>query len=194
MRTLEEVDRDLAAARETLLSGEGTPAEVYSRIVGYYRSVRNWNRGKREEYSERKLFDVSRSLAVPGNGADQHAAVKAEISAAGTFADEAFTDTSFPVFAEQRTQAANVQIDGENKLLLFVRSTCPACPSAKTAAAGLGIPVDLVNADTETGLAEAAKRNVFSTPTAILLSGNGMELGRAQNPQGIKAFAQAALV
>lgn len=28
--------------------------EVYSRIVGYYRPVQNWNRGKREEFSQRK--------------------------------------------------------------------------------------------------------------------------------------------
>ena len=34
----------------------GSETEVYSRIVGYYRSVRNWNKGKREEYKERKMF------------------------------------------------------------------------------------------------------------------------------------------
>jgi len=34
----------------------GAETEVYSRIVGYYRSVRNWNKGKREEYKERKMF------------------------------------------------------------------------------------------------------------------------------------------
>jgi glutaredoxin/ribosomal protein L32 len=35
----------------------GADAEVYSRIVGYYRSVRNWNRGKQEEFGIRKLFE-----------------------------------------------------------------------------------------------------------------------------------------
>jgi len=29
------------------------PAEVYSRIVGYYRPLQNWNEGKREEFKER---------------------------------------------------------------------------------------------------------------------------------------------
>jgi ribonucleoside-triphosphate reductase len=33
--------------------------EVYSRIVGYYRPVQNWNAGKKSEYAMRKLFDVS---------------------------------------------------------------------------------------------------------------------------------------
>ena len=59
MRNLEAIESDLAAAREALLTVEGTPTEVYSRIVGYYRSVRNWNRGKREEYGERLLYHVS---------------------------------------------------------------------------------------------------------------------------------------
>jgi ribonucleoside-triphosphate reductase len=30
--------------------------EIYSRIVGYFRPVSQWNRGKREEFGERKLF------------------------------------------------------------------------------------------------------------------------------------------
>lgn len=30
--------------------------EVYSRIVGYYRPVQNWNPGKKQEFEERKTF------------------------------------------------------------------------------------------------------------------------------------------
>lgn len=59
MRDLEAIKSELAQAREELRHVEGTTAEVYSRIVGYYRSVRNWNKGKREEYGIRKLYDVS---------------------------------------------------------------------------------------------------------------------------------------
>jgi len=59
MRNLEAIKSELARARDELKQVEGTPAEVYSRIVGYYRSVRNWNKGKREEWGERKLYDVS---------------------------------------------------------------------------------------------------------------------------------------
>jgi ribonucleoside-triphosphate reductase len=28
-------------------------AEIYSRVVGYFRPVNQWNRGKREEFSQR---------------------------------------------------------------------------------------------------------------------------------------------
>ena len=31
-------------------------AEVYSRVVGYYRPVNNWNEGKREEFKERNYL------------------------------------------------------------------------------------------------------------------------------------------
>lgn len=34
----------------------GKPTEVYSRIVGYFRSVRLWNKGKRQEFKERLEF------------------------------------------------------------------------------------------------------------------------------------------
>lgn len=33
--------------------------EVYSRIVGYMRPVKQWNEGKRQEFADRKLFGVS---------------------------------------------------------------------------------------------------------------------------------------
>ena len=32
--------------------------EVYSRVVGYYRPVTNWNIGKREEFKDRKEFVI----------------------------------------------------------------------------------------------------------------------------------------
>ena len=34
------------------------PGEVYSRIVGYLRPVRNWNKGKRQEFQERTPYKV----------------------------------------------------------------------------------------------------------------------------------------
>ncbi|MBT3455568.1 hypothetical protein HN446_00735, partial [bacterium] len=34
----------------------GVETEVYSRIVGYYRPIRQWNQGKKEEYNERKEY------------------------------------------------------------------------------------------------------------------------------------------
>lgn len=36
--------------------------EVYSRITGYYRPVKNWNKGKSQEFKERKVYDIGHSL------------------------------------------------------------------------------------------------------------------------------------
>jgi ribonucleoside-triphosphate reductase len=167
MRNLNDIEKDLEAARESLSHVEGTQAEVYSRIVGYYRSVRNWNKGKREEYGERKTFQLPAEEKPAGQGDGE---------------------TAFsPALSDEKTKAAPG--NGEGRLLLFVRPACPACPGAKAAASRLGIPVDLVNADTKDGIAEAIRRRVLSTPTAILLAGDGQELGRALDARGISALA-----
>jgi len=40
----------------------GKPAEVYSRIVGYYRPIANWNPGKLEEFKDRLEYDEQISM------------------------------------------------------------------------------------------------------------------------------------
>ena len=35
------------------------PCEVYSRVVGYYRPVSNWNIGKKQEFKERRYVKVT---------------------------------------------------------------------------------------------------------------------------------------
>lgn len=36
----------------------GKETEVWSRVVGFYRPVQNWNKGKQSEFSERKVFKI----------------------------------------------------------------------------------------------------------------------------------------
>ncbi|OQA78269.1 MAG: anaerobic ribonucleoside triphosphate reductase [Lentisphaerae bacterium ADurb.Bin242] len=36
----------------------GAETEVYSRVVGYHRPVKNWNRGKQQEFKDRKTYEV----------------------------------------------------------------------------------------------------------------------------------------
>lgn len=36
----------------------GEKTEVYSRVVGYFRPVSNWNKGKKEEFKDRKTFKI----------------------------------------------------------------------------------------------------------------------------------------
>ncbi len=41
----------------------GKRTEVYSRVVGYYRPVQNWNTGKQQEFEERQHYSVEKALA-----------------------------------------------------------------------------------------------------------------------------------
>jgi ribonucleoside-triphosphate reductase len=170
MRNLEVIREELSSAREALSHVEGTPTECYSRIVGYYRSVRNWNKGKREEYKERKLFVSDRS-AQSFAGRENNLPKQEAIN----------------VPEQQHRQKE----ESGSRVLLFVRASCPACPGAKDAAFKLGLPVALVNADTDAGFAEASKRMVMSTPTAIFLGEDGSEIGRARSAAEITDFAAA---
>jgi len=40
------------------------PAEVYSRVAGYFRPVNQWNKGKQEEQRERQNIDIKRALNI----------------------------------------------------------------------------------------------------------------------------------
>ena len=180
MRDLEAIESELEAAREALSHVKGTPAEVYSRIVGYYRSVRNWNKGKREEYGQRVMFQPDSSLlasCAPAPSAKPH-----ELSTPDTHSKPEHNET----VQEQNAPA-------EERLLLFVRPACPACPSAKAAASRLGVPLELYDADTDEGLAVAVQHQVMSTPTAILLSPTGEELGRARDVKSIERLLEVAV-
>ena len=53
---METIDREIAEKREQLQNAKGTETEIYTRIVGYYRSLKNWNIGKRDEYLRRVPF------------------------------------------------------------------------------------------------------------------------------------------
>ena len=41
------------------------PCEVYSRVVGYFRPVHNWNIGKKQEFNERLEFSEMQSMTNP---------------------------------------------------------------------------------------------------------------------------------
>ena len=38
--------------------------EVYSRVTGYFRPVANWNKGKQEEFKERKTFRIAKAVTI----------------------------------------------------------------------------------------------------------------------------------
>ncbi|OQC19890.1 MAG: anaerobic ribonucleoside triphosphate reductase [Planctomycetes bacterium ADurb.Bin069] len=43
----------------------GQQCEVYSRVTGYFRPVKNWNIGKQEEFRDRVTYAVATGERVP---------------------------------------------------------------------------------------------------------------------------------
>lgn len=60
MTTKEELQQKISALKQQIKDARGTPCEVFSRVVGYMRPVQNWNKGKKEEFAMRKMFNVER--------------------------------------------------------------------------------------------------------------------------------------
>ena len=94
------------------LSGEqfvcpkcGEPAEVYSRITGYYRPVQNWNAGKTQEYKERREYNIETSVLthhkpLDSDHADSH---------------------------ECKDGACSISSKKPETAMLFATQTCPNC-------------------------------------------------------------------
>jgi hypothetical protein len=62
MDTAKEIRAEILRLEDDLRKVVGMKTEVYTRIVGYYRAVKNWNKGKREEYGFRETFSLPKSL------------------------------------------------------------------------------------------------------------------------------------
>jgi anaerobic ribonucleoside-triphosphate reductase len=41
----------------------GSKCEIYARVTGYMRPVNSWNKGKREEFKDRKAYNVQQTTA-----------------------------------------------------------------------------------------------------------------------------------
>ena len=117
----------------------GAETEVYSRITGYYRPVKNWNDGKTQEYKERKVYNLDKSdMKKPG--------CMEKIVA------EAAVTKKAPV---------------EDKVLLFTTKTCPNCRIAKSMLDNEGIAYEVVDAEEVLDLTEMFK--VRQAPTLVVV-------------------------
>jgi anaerobic ribonucleoside-triphosphate reductase len=57
-QTREEINAEIARLERHATNYKGTRSQVYSRVTGYYGEVRKFNKGKRQEFAERKTFEV----------------------------------------------------------------------------------------------------------------------------------------
>ena len=150
----------------------GNTTEVYSRITGYYRPVRNWNDGKSSEFENRKTYEPEELFSINKNLLDE---AGVDLPRVGTQtlgrANEVATATSKP---------------DTDKLILVTTKTCPNCQAAKNYLNQAGIEYDVVLADEADGAEIAVQYNISAAPTLIVQSGEEAEL--YSNVSNIRAY------
>lgn len=146
----------------------GQPAEVYSRITGYYRPVQNWNDGKLQEFSQRKTYDIANSSY---HGVNQH-----------IVSDTCCGEQGVRVQADPNFK----KNDGE--ILLFTTKTCPNCKMAKMMLDKAGIKYTVIDAEDQKDLTQ--KYGVKKAPTMLVANGQGYD--RYENASFIKKFVENA--
>lgn len=176
------IEARIAELRGELARVEGTPTEVYSRIVGYYRSVRNWNAGKREEYGQRLVFSFPEGAAMSARSAAP--AAEAQASAGGEA--PARTEMERPASARPAEVAAPGGASLKNGVLVFTREVCPNCPPVKNFVVSSGIKAVFVDVEREEGLALARDHGVMATPTVLGIDEEGRESFRAFDVKGLR--------
>jgi ribonucleoside-triphosphate reductase len=163
-RELAAIEKDIAETTDAIAKAQGTETEVYSRIVGYYRSLKNWNRGKKNEFSHRVTFDVPED------------------------AEKTASDS-----ASSGIQAGKKGAGSPERYELFARKTCPNCPPVKDYLSGVAVPGATIDVDTPEGQKKAQSLEVRSAPTVIFYNKKGLPCGEAHNVAELAAiFGKAA--
>lgn len=96
----------------------GAVTEVYSRITGYYRPVKNWNAGKTQEFKDRKTYCVEDNKKP--------------------------MDTVQEIVQEKKQV---MEKSSGSKLLLFTTKTCPNCAMIKKILDEKNIDYDVIDAE-----------------------------------------------
>ena len=123
----------------------GEKTEVYSRITGYYRPVQNWNDGKTEEYKNRKLYNISSSMAKHEDISKVESKAEAKVETA---------------------------CDCSDGITLFATKTCPNCKMAEKFLTDAGMSFTKVYYEDNREL--AGKYGIKQAPTLIVISGGSI--------------------
>lgn len=142
----------------------GEETEVYSRITGYYRPVKNWNKGKQSEYKKRKEYSLGKSL-----GSDNCKTLELK---GGEWSDK-------------------VAVTEGLSFKFFYSENCTKCPPVKEYIKTLGLNGEFVNAYSPEGMEEAQTYGVRSLPSVVFLD-NGIVLNTAHSIEGIRQCLSVA--
>ena len=124
----------------------GKETEVYSRITGYYRPVKNWNEGKVQEFKDRQTYDVNAHSEPHKEG------------------EEASCHCG-----EDKKDAPKV-----SELMLFTSPTCPNCKMAKMLLDKEGISYK--NIDAASNKDTTIAYGITKAPTLLVPNGNSYDV------------------
>ena len=136
----------------------GKPAEVYSRITGYYRPVQNWNDGKSQEYKERKVYDISSDIV-------------------NTYSDVAEN-------AQESVGCCTPAGEQAEGVVLFATKTCPNCKVVMSMLDRAGIPYEKLYV--EENEQKARELGLREAPTLIVYRNGKPE--KYVNISGVKEY------
>jgi ribonucleoside-triphosphate reductase len=157
----------------------GHDAEVYSRITGYYRPVRNWNDGKVSEFNSRKTYEPEE---LKGRETDP--------STIPTTVDKVQSPTTptYCVDCDEHEELVSEQHESELPILLTT-STCPNCRVAKSLLDGANIKYDVWVVDTNAEAAALATKLGIQTAPALVVK-DGEEASLYRNLSEIRTFVE----
>ena len=147
----------------------GEETEIYSRITGYYRPVKNWNDGKAQEYKDRKSYDIGTSKLTKKN------------NECGCNLDTNKVDS----IIEEDKEIVEKRNEYQNKIMLFGTKTCPNCKIAKTLLEKANIAYSWVDAEENKDLTKYY--DVKQAPTLVIVNDENM-VEKIVNLSNIKKY------
>ncbi|MBR5601914.1 MAG: ribonucleoside triphosphate reductase, partial [Clostridia bacterium] len=139
----------------------GAVTEVYSRITGYYRPVKNWNDGKAAEFEKRTEYDIKKSMEnFEGRLVKEEAPAKEECTCEAT---------------------------AQSKLILFATKTCPNCKMACTFLDKAGLAYEKLYAEDNADLVKAYE--IKQAPTLVAVHEDG-SFEKVVNVSNIRKFIE----
>lgn len=157
--------------------------EVYTRIVGYYRPVQNWNKGKKEEYFMRTEFNSPSYNEVKDVAAIKEESTTKEVV---TTKDLKEQETITPLNFDLKVETTDNKQPQIGSFKFFYSDTCPNCPTVKEYVNGLELKGEYYNASLPEGLKMAKEHNIMAVPTVILFDKEGKILKTAHSKADIE--------
>lgn len=152
----------------------GKNAEVYSRITGYYRPVRNWNDGKVSEFRNRKTYRADDPFPSTAERPDEKLLAEAKnLAAQARRADEndlaELSPEDFPVIkkAPAAQQADATQTPRKRQRFLLSTRTCANCAMARKILNEAGVEYTPLFAEDPQGAELVRQFNICAVPTFI---------------------------